>query len=112
MRALHDDERPLVQHLFMSAGIPADLEQIQVQSMDDGGMGSLQFSPRETRVFGRVAAECRFVDEDGVPVLAALNLDRDGNPFELDLWKVDFSALRRWPRPEQIRVAEPTKEEI
>ena len=27
-----------------------------------------------------------------------------GNLFELDVWKVDFSPLRRWPSPEKLTV--------
>ena len=38
-----------------------------------------------------------FTDEDGVKVIASLNVDSDGHLFELDIWKTDFSPLLRIP---------------
>jgi hypothetical protein len=76
----------------------AQLPTIEVEEMDDGGMGSLRFvSPRQNRRLGEVIAELQYRDEDGVPVLASLNLDEDGELYELDSWKVDFSPLKRIP---------------
>ena len=67
-------------------------------------MGSLRLvvggQARESQVFGRRAAEYEFLDTDGVPVIASLNLDQDGIPFELDVWKVDFSPTERLRRPD------------
>jgi len=42
-------------------------------------------------------AEYQFTDADGVEVLISLNVDADGRPFELDVWKTDFSPLVRMP---------------
>ena len=79
-----------------------------VEPMSDGGMGSLAFAPvTKTRRFGRMAAECRFHDRDGVPVTAALNLDQDSAPLELDVFKVDFSVLLRWPTADMLRTRAP-----
>ncbi|TFV94864.1 hypothetical protein E4M00_17060 [Leifsonia flava] len=65
-------------------------------------MGSLLILPLEVaadakRRFGREVAELRFVDGDGVPISAALNVDSDGNLFELDMFKGDGSPLIRIP---------------
>ena len=72
-----------------------------VRSMDDGGMGSLRItlpgSPAGGQTFGECVAEYRFQDADGVEVLATLNVDQQGIPFELDVWKVDFTPVRRLP---------------
>jgi len=68
--------------------------------MDDGGMGSLRlWVPGATGVqrFGAAVAELEFTDSDGVPVSVSLYVDQEGRPFELDLFKADFSALRRLP---------------
>jgi hypothetical protein len=35
-----------------------------------------------------------FKDIDGTPVSAALNVDQQGNLYELDIWKVDFSPTQ------------------
>jgi len=73
--------------------------------MNDGGMGSLKImsSPTIDPRFGSRASECWFNDSDGVLVTAVLNLDQEGRPFEIDVWKVDFSPLKRWPALKLIR---------
>jgi len=62
-------------------------------------MGSLRLRVEGERTgaqrFGECAAEYSFVDCDGVQVIASLYLDEHGVPFELDMWKTDFSPLRR-----------------
>ena len=89
--------------MLRKAGISADLKKLLVDPMDDGDMGSLRFfSNTEDPRFGKEAAECKFEDSDGVPVSATLNLDQDGELLELDVWKVDFSRLNRWPNADEI----------
>ena len=72
-----------------------------VEEMADGGMGSLRFesmsSGSSTRRLGEVFAQGEFDDEDGIPVSFTINLDSEGRLFELDLWRVDFEPLKRFP---------------
>ncbi|WP_244817687.1 hypothetical protein [Caballeronia sp. Lep1P3] len=69
-----------------------------VEEMDDGGMGGLRFtSSKDDRSLGTALAEKKFADQDGVTVVATLNLDGDGDLYELDVWKVDFSPLISFP---------------
>lgn len=79
------------------------VEQVRVQPLDDAGMGSLRLALRDeagaSQVFGRRAAEYEFTDTDGVKVIASLNLDQHGAPFELDVWKVDFTATTKLNEP-------------
>lgn len=49
------------------------------------------------RTFGKQVSEFQFTDTDGVEVLASLNVDSDGNLFELDIWKTDFGKLITLP---------------
>lgn len=35
----------------------------------------------------------QIIDKDNVPVLISLDLDRNGNIFELDVWKANFSEI-------------------
>ncbi len=76
-------------------------DRLLVETMDDGGMGSLRLFPngkhKENRKFGDCASEYRFDDIDGVPVLVSLNTDQNGDLFELDVWKTDFSKLKKIP---------------
>ena len=105
MRSLTEEEATIVRFLLKKACLSVDVRVLNVRAMDDGGMGSLAFAPfAESRRFGRQAAACRFVDSDGVPVSAALNLDQEGKLFELDVWKVDFSPLRKWPAESEIAI--------
>lgn len=104
MRHLTPDELPLIAFLFEQAGLSQNPESLRVEPMDDGGMGSLAFSPiSPLRRFGRTASDCLFIDKDGVSVSATLNLDQHGEPLELDMFKVDFSALVEWPSAESLR---------
>lgn len=65
--------------------------------MNDGGMGSLYLFPNgviiEKRSFGKCVSTCQFTDKDGVEVIASLNVDKNGELFELDIWKTDYSPL-------------------
>jgi hypothetical protein len=83
-----------------------DIAHSLVEDMNDGGMGSIRFrnGQQGKRLFARQVSEATFVDEDGVVVSATLNLDQYGKLFELDLWKVDNSKLRRYPAPGDVNV--------
>jgi Domain of unknown function (DUF6984) len=79
---------------------PSWLDQLEVENMTDGGMGSLRlFLPggSEERRFAQDVATYEFNDADGVSVSAALYVDQDRQPFELDIWKTDSSPLIRIP---------------
>jgi hypothetical protein len=83
--------------------LPMLLPNCQVQEMADGGMGSLRFvCERSDRRFGSSIAEAEFVDDDGVLVRIVVNVDERGELFELDIWKSDFSSLKRFPRPDDL----------
>jgi uncharacterized protein DUF6984 len=80
-----------------------------VKEMKDGGMGSLRFKDVDNgeRSFSKKMAEAEFADEDGIPVSVVVNIDNNGDLLELDLWKVNFSPLKRYPRPEELRIRAP-----
>ncbi|QQQ61882.1 DUF6984 family protein [Paenarthrobacter ureafaciens] len=87
-----------------------DLERLRVSDMDDGGMGSLLFeSAKPDRSYGRTLSEGWYNDEDGFPVLVAINLDTENEIFELDSWKVDFSPRGRMPESAAEIVFDPTE---
>ena len=76
--------------------------------MADGGMGSLLFQPGSSITrFG--LAELFFMDEDEILVTASLNATTEGKPAELDIWKVDFSPLKRWPKDSEILSSPPSE---
>ena len=72
-----------------------------VRPMDDEGMSSLYLFPQgkviEGRVLGEQISDFQFTDLDGIEVIASLNVDNNGNLFELDIWKTDFGKLLQFP---------------
>jgi len=104
-RPLTRDEKTFVTALLKGhpegKGIEATLGDAVVEPLDDGGMGSLHFidpTGAEQR-YGHTIAEVTAADEDGVPLSITLSVDQRGRLFELDVWKVDNSPLRRFPKP-------------
>jgi hypothetical protein len=103
-----DEQAVLVVLLDMAAcSIPAQLSNRRVNDLDDGAMGSIAFMSVSgaSHTLGRCAVEAEYVDTDGVTVSIALNLDEYDDLYELDFWKVDFSPLRSYPAPAQLRPA-------
>jgi len=103
-RKLSQQELRLLEVLVAKASInlPKNWqEKITVKPMNDNGMGSLYLFPdgktSDTHLFGKQVSECSFVDEDGVQAIASLNMDSNGNLFEMDIWKTDFSSLINIP---------------
>ena len=72
-------------------------DSLYVEDMIDGGMGSLKLSTDNNRdinrKFGSQISDLMFKDEDGVGVIASLNLDADGELYELDMWKINYEPL-------------------
>ena len=105
MRPLRRDEADLLNALIAlvpETDRPNVPTQLCAVDLRDGGMGSIRViagSDDAPRRMGRELVTASYTDEDGVPVLISLNLDEGGGLFEIDIWKVDFSPLRRYPRP-------------
>ena len=104
MRPLLDSEIPLMRWLLAKAQRPESLDGLLVEPLDDGEMGSLRIGPTGiVRQFGRSLSEAEFTDRDGTLVMATLNADDEGHLLELDMWRVDFAPLQRWPLYPEIR---------
>jgi hypothetical protein len=105
LRPLNEGEKNLLQDLLRSAGWPpkkvAASERLLVTDMNDGGMGSIRFvkpgAEDQPRRMGARIAELEYSDEDGVTVLVSLNVDQEGELFELDIWKTNFGRLISYP---------------
>jgi hypothetical protein len=107
-RPLRNEEQELVRYLLSSVFAETALENTLVNSrvtdMQDGSMGSIRFVHAEPRTMGKVLVEAQCVDGDGVLVSIAVNGDQNGQLFEMDFWKVDFSPLKRYPKPGNVVV--------
>jgi hypothetical protein len=110
MRKLRIDEINIIKALLCSTGsndygeILKNLDELTVEELNDEGMGSLQFISKEKRKLCKTIAEAEFNDEDGVLVFLSLGIDSQGELFELDIWKADFSALTKLPFVEAITI--------
>ena len=78
-----------------------EIRELTVETMEDGGMGSFTITvpdfPSAGRKFGREVSHIEFLDKDGIPVDVTLNTDKQNRPFEVDIWKIDFSPLIELP---------------
>jgi hypothetical protein len=105
-RKLREDERELIRFLLSGKYPTTSLENVlvtsRVRDMQDGGMGSIQFVRPEPQTLGKALVEAQYHDSDGVLVVITINSDKNRELFEVDLWKVDFFPLRRYPRPSDL----------
>lgn len=94
-RLLTETERYLVKFLLQKIH-REDLynEMLQVIEIKDG-MGSLYFCRsdklRGQRKMGSQLIVYEMKDFDEIPISISINIDKDNQLFELDVWKVDFS---------------------
>jgi hypothetical protein len=101
IRKINNVEKEILDYLIKLARLhfPGKSNQdTLVQNMNDGGMGSFLIFQDSSdigakRKFGKQVAEFEFVDDDGVKVLVALNVDDQNNLFEVDIWKTDFNPV-------------------
>ena len=100
-RQLTKLEESILEELIAKSNINLSFnwkEELLVSDLPDGGMGSLSLYPAgvtgNDRFLGSQISDCQFKDTDGVTVIASLYLDREGNMYELDMWKTDFSSLK------------------
>jgi Ran GTPase-activating protein (RanGAP) involved in mRNA processing and transport len=100
-RKLNEIEKKLIVNMPVPSPydsmIKEKINDLLVEEMNDGQMGSLYFlsnNRREDRRLGIVISEIETMDSDKVPVSISLNCDNFGDIYELDIWKVDFSLLK------------------
>jgi len=107
-RPLRQEERILILSMLSrvstvkSESVPLESH---VEDMQDSKMCGIRFiSPMSAALWKR-ASRGEYQDSDGVLVSVTINADDHGDVFELDSWKVEFSPLKRYPRPEDVVVS-------
>ncbi len=110
IRKLRDEETALIiwiiQETPEAQSIIKGLKDLLVEEMEDGGMGSLRvyIDGEDRRIYGSdLGTGADFTDIDGVPVFFNVHLDTNGDFFELDVFKGDFSPLKQFPAINQLR---------
>ena len=103
MREISKSEFKLITYLLAKAGTEYDVPNM-VKPLKDGGMGSISFDLKGLRKRHSQIIGGTFKDSDGVLVDFELTTDENNELFELDLWKVDFSRLLRYPELNEIKI--------
>ncbi|HEY0199867.1 MAG TPA: hypothetical protein VGC19_15235 [Rhodanobacter sp.] len=103
-RQINSLELDLVRFFLEKVNLESNVnENSLVDDLDDGGMGSIKLIYQDPGVFSKKLLDAEYVDDDGVIVSLGLNLDDRGRLYDLDFWKVDFSPLKKYPNPSNIR---------
>lgn len=109
MRSLNQEEYNLIVYLLKDKPeyrhLIEGLSNSTVQEMNDGGMGSLKFEDKKgiKRMSEEIVAIC-LSDVDGTPLGITLNIDTNGDLYELDVFKADFSPLIAFPTAPYIEL--------
>jgi hypothetical protein len=94
-------EKDLIHNLVKR--IPGNTKDYDIPStvtqLDDGGMGSLRLN---SDTYGRDLIQVRYTDIDSQSVLITLIEGATGVLYELEIWKVDFTPLKKFPPVEEI----------
>ncbi|AYA36286.1 hypothetical protein D3Y59_03930 [Hymenobacter oligotrophus] len=81
-----------------AAQLLSELHTAEVAELNTDSIGSLRFlNHMPNRHLGERIASTQFLDEDSVPVFAALYLDQHGELYELDCWKPNDAPVVRIP---------------
>ena len=106
-RKLNKEEIDLIEYLAGKANYQLErkwYDEYQAFPMDDGGMGSIllveDHLPKQERFFKAQIADCILHDVDNVAIIISLNIDQNDFLFELDIWKVDYSPVKKISRLE------------
>ena len=104
MRKLKNEELGLITHML--SRVPngdyfiKKLPSLLVTELING-MGSFKFlsETSQKRTKQKEIAHINLRDEDGIPLSITLNLGTDGELYELEVFKADFSLLKQFPLP-------------
>ncbi|RYY90962.1 MAG: hypothetical protein EOO11_23315 [Chitinophagaceae bacterium] len=98
-RPLRPEERALIEALLakVAGGKKYSIPE-EAGALGDSG---LQLSDEGEHAEDLV--EATFMDDDRRAVYLTLTANDKGALYELDIWKVDFSPLKRYPAPGELR---------
>ena len=74
----------------------------EVHEYEGGIMGSINFAGSDPDAYDVDLIQAEYKDVDGVDVLITLTKDKNNRLLDLDFWKMDFSKLICYPKPELL----------
>ena len=103
IRPIRQNEIDLIHFLLSKLNLdPQDYPiSEQVDEYEGGKMGSISLGGKVDAYDGDLI-QAEYVDTDGTPVVITLTKDNQNHLLDLDFWKVDFSKLINYPRPDQL----------
>ncbi len=104
-RAIKEEELLLVDYLISVVDDKPDniIVPTTVYIMNDSDMGSIRFVANEDdHIYQKDLINAEFIYVDGVPVFTLLNLNTADKSYEMDIFKGDFSSLKKFPKPQDL----------
>ena len=103
-RKIKEDEINLIVFLLNKVGLAAVEYPINelVEEYEGYVMGSIGLGNPEVSPYAGDLIQAKYIDSDGKEVAITLTMDENGQLLDLDFWKVDFSKLLVYPKPENL----------
>lgn len=100
MRQLREREKDLISFLLSLKSLEIDISNLAVEDYPKTNSNSIWFKgskPMSQRKNQQSLVLATFLDNDNIPISVHLSVDSDGELYELDIWKVDFSEINTYP---------------
>lgn len=109
-REIRQEEINLLHHMLKLANLNVNDFKYgkRVFEYEGGKMGSINFDNDNTENYLGDLMAVEFTDEDGIRVVVTLTIDKEKKLLDMDFWKEDFSALKRYPKPKMVVKTNPT----
>jgi hypothetical protein len=103
MRPIRNEEIILIHFLLQKLNLAKEDHTLPelVDEYEGGVMGSIGLGKEGAEYAGDLI-QAEYVDTDNIQVVITLTQDQGGQLLDLDFWKVDFSKLIRYPKPEDL----------
>lgn len=103
-RKIKPEEIDLIAFLLNKVGLSTDEYPIAdlVDEYEGYVMGSIGLGDPVVSPYAGDLIQAKYIDSDGKDVAITLTMDENGQLLDLDFWKVDFSKLIAYPKPENL----------
>jgi len=102
MRLIKEEEKNLIIYLLEKLNMVDYPISEYVEEYGDVPMGSIGLGDAESSEYAGDLIQVEFIDSDNTAVVITLTKDTNNQLLDLDFWKVDFSELITYPKPDQI----------
>lgn len=107
-RKIRENERNLI--IFLLEKLQLNTEEYpineDVEEYEGGKMGSISMGDPDNSPYKDDLIQAKYKDSDGTEVVITLTQCAKNQLLDLDFWKVDFSKLITYPKPENLTFAE------